>query len=234
MINFHKKRSSGPDINMLLLGMIAHDIKAPLNQLAVYLETLKADDLNETCRDIVGVLNAHINSSGALLDTMLGWVNLQLTQKLPQVSQSVLLKLQADLIIISVKQLFIDNESVIENRIDHNMRVKLNLPVFEFVLRNLLFNAIKFNKPPVRVEVSASCHKKTIRICVSDNGIGMSAHEIEQLFNSINKQKNGMGKGAGLGLLLCHNCLQQYDGKIWAESNDQQGSSFYFMLPLGS
>ena len=70
-------------------------------------------------------------------------------------------------------------------------------------------------------------------ITVSDNGIGMTGKETQkafQLFRQLNKREKY--KGLGLGLTICKRVVDLHDGKIWVDSEPDQGSTFYFTLPV--
>jgi len=74
----------------------------------------------------------------------------------------------------------------------------------------------------------------TIEFCVSDNGIGMDAATLENLFNieKVNLQKGTSGEiGTGLGLVICKDFIQTHKGNIWATSKLGNGSKFYFSIP---
>jgi signal transduction histidine kinase len=102
------------------------------------------------------------------------------------------------------------------------------------VLRNLITNSIKFTKEGGEVKISAEKRTKEILISVSDNGIGLVPERLEKLFR-IDKNDSTPGtnneKGTGLGLILCKEFVENHGGKIWAESEEGKGSTFYFTLP---
>jgi signal transduction histidine kinase len=104
------------------------------------------------------------------------------------------------------------------------------------VIRNLLNNAIKFTPNQGQIRLSCQVEDATIRVQVSDTGIGMSATKCENLFNEITTKNSTLGtageKGTGLGLLICKDFVEKHGGKIWVESEVGKGSSFYFTIAL--
>jgi len=101
------------------------------------------------------------------------------------------------------------------------------------ILRNLISNAIKFTNQGGEIAISAEKTAKEIFISVSDNGMGIAPERLEKLF-SIGKSDSTLGtnkeKGTGLGLILCKEFVESHGGKIWVESKQGKGSTFYVTL----
>jgi len=103
------------------------------------------------------------------------------------------------------------------------------------VLSNLLSNAVKFTGDGGQIEVGADHMNGTeIRIWVTDNGVGIASEEIGSLFEKYRQLTSGKiseHKGTGLGLVVCKKIVEAHGGKIWLESEEGKGSTFYFSLP---
>jgi signal transduction histidine kinase len=75
--------------------------------------------------------------------------------------------------------------------------------------------------------------KDKYQVEVIDDGIGMRKEQIDKLFKlESNTSTNGTDgeKGTGLGLILCYDFINKHDEKIWVESKQGQGSTFYFTM----
>ena len=103
------------------------------------------------------------------------------------------------------------------------------------VIRNLVSNAIKFTARGGKIDVSAGATPdKSVEIMVRDTGTGMSTELINKLFllNERISLKGTEGEASsGLGLLLCKELIEKNKGKIWVESEEGKGSTFFFSLP---
>lgn len=100
------------------------------------------------------------------------------------------------------------------------------------VIRNLISNAIKFGQDDL-VEVDISEVDNQICLSVKDQGIGVPASELEDIFDSFvqsSRTKTGAG-GTGLGLSICKNIIRDHHGSIWASQNKTQGTTVSFVLP---
>jgi two-component system phosphate regulon sensor histidine kinase PhoR len=103
----------------------------------------------------------------------------------------------------------------------------------EQVLVNLIHNAVKFTKPGGEIVVFAQAGTGEVRFGVQDTGIGIPSEEIPRIFERFYRvEKSRSGSGAGLGLSIAKHIVEAHKGKIWAESVEGQGSTFYFTLPL--
>ena len=104
------------------------------------------------------------------------------------------------------------------------------------LFQNLIGNAIKYrDKEPAVIEVSAHPEGAMWRICVHDNGIGISPAYREQVFGLFKRLHSGDSyPGTGIGLAICDKIVHRDGGRIWVESEGEgRGSTFCFTLPGG-
>jgi two-component system CheB/CheR fusion protein len=117
------------------------------------------------------------------------------------------------------------------------------------LFHNLVHNALKFSRERIKPVIEIKCRVLTpeeicmnqdlekelpyIEIVVSDNGLGFNQRFSEEIFGLF-KRLNDKGKlpGSGIGLALCRKVVRNHRGEIIARSNENQGASFYVMLPL--
>jgi signal transduction histidine kinase len=103
----------------------------------------------------------------------------------------------------------------------------------EQVLLNLVMNAIDaMDKEPLphrRLRISVSRDEEgDVRVAVTDCGIGIPKEQFQKVFEAFWTTK---GKGMGMGLSVCRAIIESHGGRIWVESNDDRGVTFYFKLP---
>jgi PAS domain S-box-containing protein len=101
------------------------------------------------------------------------------------------------------------------------------------LLQNLIGNAVKYhaNESP-RVRVSAELQDERWLVSVNDNGIGIPVNQRERIFEIFKRLHSQEAyPGTGIGLAVCRRIVHRHGGKIWAESEPGQGSTFYFTLP---
>jgi len=100
------------------------------------------------------------------------------------------------------------------------------------VLTNLLSNAIKFTPAPGRIVVHAGGFGDEIRFAVTDTGVGIAKDNLEAVFVRFLQVAPNDRRGVGLGLYISQAIVQGHGGRMWAESQLGQGSTFCFTLPI--
>ncbi|MEM9266004.1 MAG: PAS domain-containing protein [Cyanobacteria bacterium P01_F01_bin.13] len=103
------------------------------------------------------------------------------------------------------------------------------------LFQNLISNALKFRSQETPcIQISATLKQNEWRFCIRDNGIGIDPEYFEQIFEIFQRlhTRRHYG-GTGIGLAICRKIVQRHGGRIWIESTQGQGASFYFTLPKG-
>ncbi|MDJ1185187.1 sensor histidine kinase [Roseofilum casamattae] len=103
------------------------------------------------------------------------------------------------------------------------------------LFQNLLNNAIKFTAPQMQpqIQIKAVIRKEKCLISVQDNGIGIPPDEKERVFQVFKRFHDSKDySGHGIGLATCRKIVENHGGKIWFKSKVDEGTSFYFTLPI--
>ena len=101
------------------------------------------------------------------------------------------------------------------------------------LFQNLIGNAIKYRRPdvPPRIHVFAAHNDGAWNFAVTDNGIGIDAEFLQMIFAPFKRLHGREYPGTGIGLAMCQKIVERYRGRIWAESEEVQGSTFHFTIP---
>ena len=103
------------------------------------------------------------------------------------------------------------------------------------VVSNLVHNACKFTPPGGQVTVSAQAVGGEVVVAVRDTGVGISTEDLPRIFERFYKADRARSRGGtGLGLAIAKHIVQAHGGRIWAESREGAGSTFFFSLPVAS
>ncbi len=103
------------------------------------------------------------------------------------------------------------------------------------VITNLIDNAIKYSKTGCSIEVSCAEDKSDVVFFVRDNGIGIPQEQQKRLFEKFFRADNAVlseTDGTGLGLYIAKAIVEAHNGKIWFDSAESKGTTFYIKLPL--
>ena len=215
-----------------LLSMLGHDLKNPFNALLGFCEVLRMNGgEEEPMKTYINVVYDQSRNVYNLLDNMLQWSRLH-RNRIHYLPINVRLK---HTINEEVDQLV---PSANNKNITLNTDIKTDAPVHvdpyttAFIVRNLVSNAIKFTKPGGLVLVSlAENANGEVVLTVTDNGIGMSAEELEHVAKptdgpiepySTKGTENEVG--TGLGLVLSHIFAHNNGGRMLIESQKDKGS----------
>ena len=102
------------------------------------------------------------------------------------------------------------------------------------VLTNLVENAMKYSPDGGRIGLGIEVVESNVRFSVRDEGLGIPADEQARIFDKFYRLDPGMTRGVGgtgLGLYICSELVERMDGRIWVESRENVGSSFFVELP---
>ncbi len=214
-------------------SIISHDLRSPINALSGLLDLLdkgavSAEELPKHVRE----LKTRFNHTRALLNNLLDWTLLQMDKLNVQKGKIDLKKLVDENI-----QLLSDTpgkEIQLINEVGPNTIGYADSNTINLVIRNLITNAIKFTNDKGEVKVSAVPRGNEWVVSVKDNGVGMATEVLRILFDKTapyTTRGTANEKGTGLGLILCKEFVEKNGGRIWVESAEDYGSTFYFTLP---
>jgi len=222
-----------------LFSIIAHDLRSPFSAILGFSKLLidNTEDFEAAeTEKYLGIINSSAKNTLILLDNLLNWAKSQTGQLIYKSEKINLSSTFRDLLEISNSIAKIKNISLNYIQTD-DIEVYADVNMLNIVLRNLIFNAIKFTNSNGEIVIYAVKNQNNIEITISDNGVGMNEETRNKLFkiDSIIKTAGTADeKGSGLGLILCKEFIEKQGGEIWVESELGKGSDFKFTLPLNS
>ncbi len=217
-------------------SIIAHDLRTPFNSMLGLTEVLEEDydDLSEEERkDLIHNIHKSTKFSFDLLDNLLTWSRVQRNKITPNRDYYDIRELSDETVNLLYSAI-LNKDISINNKIKEGTTAYCDKNMIISVLRNLISNAIKFTDRKGLIELNAEETKGKVKIAVSDNGVGLSAHVKDKIFdvgNQIKQKGTEEETGTGLGLLLTKDFVDQNDGDIFVESELNKGSTFTFTLP---
>lgn len=102
-------------------------------------------------------------------------------------------------------------------------------------LSNLIINAIKYNPNKTKITITAQIIKNQFVITISDDGIGISKHMQERIFEAfvrVDSSRNSQSGGTGLGLAITKKIIEKHGGRVMLTSDVNEGSTFTVTLPI--
>ncbi|HON17885.1 MAG TPA: PAS domain-containing sensor histidine kinase [Salinivirgaceae bacterium] len=218
------------------LGIIGHDLRSPFGNF-VGITNLLLQNFNdfssEELHQYIVKLNRSAQNSYNLLENLVAWARSQ--REMVQVSPQ-----RANIISVIKENLellapFSERKKVeIIEEFPDFVEAVFDEDTIRTVIRNLLFNALKYSYPGGKIVVQVQRLATAVRVNIIDNGVGISEDDLKNLFR-IDTVHATLGteneRGTGLGLVLCVDFIQRNHGDIGAESKLGAGSTFWFTLP---
>ncbi|MSU60519.1 MAG: HAMP domain-containing histidine kinase [Candidatus Staskawiczbacteria bacterium] len=105
----------------------------------------------------------------------------------------------------------------------------------KIAIQNIFDNAIKYSLEGGSIKVSLGFNDKNVELKIQDSGIGVPDSQKEHLFHKFFRAGNAIklsAAGSGLGLFISKNIIEAHNGKIWFDSEENKGSTFYLSLPI--
>lgn len=221
-----------------LYSVIAHDLRSPMGSIKMVLNmlilSLPPSQIGEEMYQMLSMANQSTEDVFALLDNLLKWTKSQIG-KLNVVYQDFNI-VENIASVIEIFNLVAGIKNIKLRYLgDDKIEVHADIDMMKTIMRNLLSNAIKFSYNDSEIVVGARIVDDSVVVSVRDSGKGMSEEDQRKLLNTethFSKYGTNNEEGSGLGLLLCLDFAVKNGGRLWFESEEGKGSTFYFSVPL--
>ena len=214
------------------MAMASHELKTPLTVIKANLQILELSLLNEKDKSFVDKTLKQVYKMSGLICDLLDITKIQ-SGNLEMTFADFDLNDLVNEVVENIQQTCSTHKIVKENfegnHIVHGDRIRL-----EHVLVNVLNNAIKYSPSANKIVVSIIDEGDKIIISMKDFGIGIPAEDLEMVFSRFFRVRglSATFSGTGIGLYISNNIVTRHGGKMWAESVLNEGSTFYFYLPV--
>ncbi len=220
-----------------LLAVASHDLKSPIAAVSSYLMGMRDGYLGDLSKEQRRVLDRSLNRLSRLRDfvtDVLDWTSIErgaLRQNMHMVELGDILRAVVDDHLEAASEKNIDLEVEIEEDLP---KVVCSAERITQAFDNLVSNAVKYTLDGGSVEVEAQQVDDRVLVSVADTGIGISQKDLENLFQDFFRSSSVKGKfeGTGLGLSVVRRIVGAHNGRVWARSELNKGTTFYVELPI--
>lgn len=227
-------------------SMIVHDLRSPLNVIQGFIEMMlrkTAGPLTSQQEEFLDTAMDNVRKVLNLVDNFLIMSRMKagkfsITPQLGDINALIRKLIKQYEVVKKKKNL----------KFEGNLSEDLPLTLFdtfriEQVLNNLISNAIKYSPDNGRIQINTSLHKEKniggtefyIKVSVKDEGVGIPENEKEKIFKMYEMAHEDTAfrrEGTGLGLAICKEIIEAHHGKIWVDSELNNGSTFHFIIPI--
>lgn len=211
---------------------VSHDLRAPLRRIYSYIDLIKKEGKSSSQsreNKLIDRVSENVQELDKLVETLLRFSRLTrgtLNSKevdLSFIVNSIVTELQQE-----------QPDRMVEFVIEEKVIARGDAQLLRVVLENLISNAWKFTSKNKKARIqfgTTTSDSGAVTYFVKDNGIGFSAEDEDRLFTPFQRlHQDEDFEGEGIGLATVRRIIHRHGGRIWAESHQGEGATFYFSL----
>ncbi len=211
----------------------AHDLKEPLRNVGSFVSLIQkkwGKDFNEEANEYMGFVTSGVTRMNNLLGDLLAYS--RITSSVAENERTTLGDILED-VTGNLREKIVSNQAVL-NFPSEEIDLQISRVHLLQLMQNLIGNGLKFvpkDRFPI-ITVKTNLTSEAFTISVADNGIGINedySHKVFNLFHQLDKRAGY--EGTGIGLTICKNIVDKYNGKIWFDSVLTEGTTFHISLP---
>jgi len=214
---------------------VAHQLNAPARHVSGYAQILLRDhspEMTEKAQRRVKTISEAAQNMGTLITDLLAFARLTRMEL-------NLAPVDLNAVVVEVRQQLEPEISgrEIEFQVGELPTVKVDPSMIRQVFFNLISNAVKYTsrRAVAKIEIGSSRQQDEIIVFVRDNGAGFDPQYAERLFGIFQRLHRAEDfEGTGVGLHIVQRIIVRHHGRVWAESQVDQGATFYFALPASN
>jgi signal transduction histidine kinase len=214
-----------------VLGVVAHDLRNPLNLIQMTAELMLDEDLPHPRRsEMLAIAVRAAKEMNRLIEDLLDTVRMQagrLSLDVEDVSVDEIIRQAYETFRPVAERRRVRLEAAGQD----GFTVRADPTRVSQIVGNLLGNAIKFAPEQGSVKLLATPQDAQVLFQVTDDGPGIPADNMSHIFDNFWQARKSDRRGVGLGLAIAKTLVEAQGGKIWVESKVDHGSTFSFSLP---
>ncbi|GAB1419163.1 hypothetical protein MASR2M12_19280 [Bacteroidales bacterium] len=231
-----KMQIEGKQIRFQFLSVLSHELKSPINAVEGYLKMMQERQLGDKIEDYDKMVERSLIRLRGMRNLIMDMLDLtkiesgKKERKLRDIELGTIAQTAMD----TMEPYSIQKNVKMTLQKSGNTYLLADADEMEIVFNNLISNAVKYNKDNGKVDVAIVDQGSSIKITVTDTGIGMSPDDMEKIFQDFVRIKNSKTKeitGTGLGLSIAKKMVEQHNGTITVSSIPDEGTTFEVTLP---
>ncbi len=213
----------------------SHDLQEPLRMISSYTQLLERKYKDKLDQDANDYIHFAVDGAIRMQKLLINLLDFSRVSTRSKSFEQVDTKTIAGQAISNLQQLILENTALITN---------YDLPVIQAdemqilqVFQNLIENAIKFKKKAELPKIHITCSRQhnMYQFSIADNGIGIEMQYHDRVFIVFQRLHSTKDyPGTGIGLSICKRIIERHGGTIWFESEVNEGTTFYFTIPVST
>jgi two-component system NtrC family sensor kinase len=212
---------------------VSHDLRSPLTSVIGYTELVeRAGSLNDLQKDFLNRIQGSVQQITALINDLLdiGSIEAGFDTRREYIQLEGILRYTLDMLQGQIKS----KRLIIKTDISPSLPALRANPIrLRQVMDNVVGNAIKYSYPEGEIHISIHAEGDQLILQVKDAGPGIPVADQPRIFDKFYRGSNiAEVEGSGLGLAIVKTIVESHQGRIWVESVEGKGSSFFIVLPI--
>lgn len=216
-----------------LFSIISHDLRSPVASLRGLMELISKPGVTQVeFQTLTAALKKNLDSVYNDLDNLLLWSQTQL-RGLQATPEQIHVRQMVEEKILLFSEAAQQKDIGIDNLIGEDAVVVADRNQVGIILRNLIANAIKFNRPGGSIHFRSRRQGGMFQFSITDTGVGIPQADLQRLFRAethFTRPGTRKERGTGIGLLLTREFIESNQGQIWVSSEVDKGTTFTFTL----
>jgi PAS domain S-box-containing protein len=221
------------------VSLAAHQLRTPLSAIKWALRMLIDGDLGQLLPEQIEIIQKTYQSNERMVDLINDLLNVTRIEEGKYLFKPALTEIEpiVQFVVQSYQEEAKRRNIILEfNKPREKIpKAMVDVEKIRIAIQNLVDNAVKYTPPKGRVTISLNYDKKELEFVIKDTGVGIPEDQKERIFSKFFRGSNVLRvetDGSGLGLFIAKNIIEAHDGKIWFESQEGKGTTFYFSLPV--
>ena len=217
---------------------VSHELKTPVTSIKVAVETLLDGAMNDPTesKNFLEIIARHANRLNAIIEDILNLSRIEQEVETRRIVTEVEpIKPVLTAAVTACQSKTAEKQMTIVINCDERLAARLNSPLLEQAVINLVENAIKYSDPHKTITLSAQQNNDEVAITIGDEGYGIDAEHLPRIFERFyvaDKARSRKVGGTGLGLAIVKHIVNAHGGNICVESHPGKGSTFTITLPF--
>jgi len=217
------------------LAIASHELKTPVTSLKAYgqvLQMLFEQKGDHKSVEALKRMDSQVNKLTGLISDLLDVTKIQSGKLIIQQEEYDFNELVNE--ITGELELTTQSHQLVKE-LDQSKRIYGDRERIGQVITNLITNAIKYSPYADKIIIKTAINEECVTLSVQDFGVGIEADKLGKVFEQffrVSGEKENTFPGLGLGLYISSEIIRRQNGKIWVESVDGEGSTFYFTIPV--
>ena len=222
------------------ISLTAHQLKRPLSSIKLSLEMLYKGNFGRISKEQKDVIEKILQRSKGLIYLVNDLLDMAKIEERGLVNNLI----QVDIVELIEFILEFEMNEITNKKIKfkfektyNSIKVKIDKEKISMAIRNVIDNAVKYTPTRGKITISLDKNGENLEIKIQDSGIGIPDNQKEKIFGKFFRADNAIemeSSGSGLGLFIARHIIESHKGKIWFESKEGIGTTFFIHLPIGS